>query len=80
MPGRFGVLPGELVPGGCDECDHAVFERATRAVDKFMAAGTPRLFYSVPVASAYIIEWGNQQWRCREAVLCANRTATTRAW
>jgi O-methyltransferase len=48
-----------VVPGGCiviDDYNHAVFEGATRAVDEFMAARTPRLFYSVPFGSAYIIK------------------------
>jgi O-methyltransferase len=48
-----------MVPGGCivvDDYNHAVFEGATRAVDEFVSSRTPRLFYSVPFGSAYIIK------------------------
>jgi O-methyltransferase len=48
-----------LVPGGVmviDDYNHAVFEGATRAVDEFLMDRTPRLFYSVPFGSAYIIK------------------------
>jgi O-methyltransferase len=48
-----------VIPGGCiviDDYNHAVFEGATRAVDEFLASRTPRLFYSVPFGSAYIIK------------------------
>src|SRR4029077_4773996 len=48
-----------VIPGGCiviDDYNHAVFEGATRAVDEFLATRTPRLFYSVPFGSAYIIK------------------------
>jgi O-methyltransferase len=48
-----------VIPGGCiviDDYNHAVFEGATRAVDEFLANKAPRLFYSVPFGSAYIIK------------------------
>jgi O-methyltransferase len=48
-----------VTPGGCiviDDYNHAIFEGATRAVDEFLATRVPRLFYSVPFGSAYIIK------------------------
>ena len=48
-----------VVPGGCivvDDYNHSVFEGATRAVDEFLRDKTPRLFYSVPLGSAFIIK------------------------
>jgi O-methyltransferase len=48
-----------LVPGGCmviDDYNHSVFEGATRAVDEFVQGQTPRLFYKVPLGSAFIIK------------------------
>jgi O-methyltransferase len=50
---------GSVIPGGCvviDDYNHAVFEGATRAVDEFVAARRPSLFYSVPFGSAFIIK------------------------
>ncbi len=48
-----------VVAGGCivvDDYNHSVFEGATRAVDEFLADKTPRLFYRVPLGSAFIIK------------------------
>lgn len=50
----------ELVPGGCivvDDYNHTVFEGATRAVDEFLEAKTPGIFYKVPFCgSCFIIK------------------------
>jgi O-methyltransferase len=48
-----------LVAGGCiviDDYNHSVFEGASRAVDEFLKDKTPRLFYQVPLGSAFIIK------------------------
>ena len=48
-----------LVPGGClvvDDYNHSVFEGATRAVDDFLTAAKPKLFYRVPLGSCYLIK------------------------
>jgi hypothetical protein len=48
-----------VVTGGCivvDDYNHTVFEGATRAVNEFLAAKHPRLFYAVPFGSCYIVK------------------------